>query len=88
MGEVSDLVKGHGDQHALQLVLVDVHHDLGAVDGPLEGTHAFLQRVQAMEVVGCSDYDVLCGRLLPFKEKIPLNSPPMKHFSTEVEKIN
>lgn len=86
MVQVSDLVEGRCDQYPLQLVLVNVHHDLRAVDSPLKGTHAFLQRVQAMKVVGCSDYDMLCSCLLPFEEKIPLNSPPMKHFSTVTEK--
>lgn len=45
MVQVSDLVEGRCDQYPLQLVLVNVHHDLRAVDGPLKGTHAFLQRV-------------------------------------------
>jgi hypothetical protein len=73
-----DLVKSGRHQNTFQFILVDVHHDPGAVDCPFEGVHAFLQRVQAMEVVCCSDNHMLCCDLLPFDEKISLDSSSMK----------
>ena len=69
-------------QNALQLILIDVDHDLGAVDGPLEGIHAFLQGVQAMQIVCCSDHHTIGGHLFPFQEEIFLNPSTMEHFST------